>query len=161
LLKGKENAMGFKEIDHTIRPYTVGHEDCKVLPRSFKTLAEAEAYLAEQDKGALERGEFYLDGPEQDNAASNRIAGGVCVNPIVAVPTAADPAEVDSECTSIESQTTRGAWTREIEELCHALEAQQRAPRPRTDAKKKVTWPSTRYGRAPRESHSASPPSYS
>jgi hypothetical protein len=63
--RGKENAMGINEIDYTIRPYTVGREDCKVLPRSFKTFAEAEAYLAEQDKGALERGEFYLDGPEQ------------------------------------------------------------------------------------------------
>jgi hypothetical protein len=57
--------MGINDIDHTIHPYTVGREDCKVLPRSFKTLAEAEAYLAEQDKGALERGEFYLDGPDQ------------------------------------------------------------------------------------------------
>jgi hypothetical protein len=56
--------MGINEIDHTIYPYTVGREDCKVLPRSFKMLAEAEAYLAEQDKGALERSEFYLDGPE-------------------------------------------------------------------------------------------------
>jgi hypothetical protein len=56
----------------TIYPYTVGHEDCKVLPRSFKTLAEAEAYLAEQDKGALEGGEFYLDGPEQDKATFDR-----------------------------------------------------------------------------------------
>ena len=45
--------MGINEIDHTICPYTVGREDCKVLPRSFETLAEAEAYLAEQDKGAL------------------------------------------------------------------------------------------------------------
>ena len=61
--------MGMNEIDHTIYPYTVGREDCKVLPRSFRTLAEAEAYLAEQDKSALERGEFYLDGPEQDKAA--------------------------------------------------------------------------------------------
>ena len=129
--------MGVNEIDHTIYPYTVGREDCKVLPRSFETLAEAEAYLAEQNKGALERGEFYLDGPEQDNSASNRIADGVCVNPIAAGPTAADPAEVDSECTPIESQTTRGAWTREIEELCRALEAQQRAHRPSTDAKKR------------------------
>ena len=38
--------MGMNEIDHTIYPYTVGREDCKVLPRSFKTLAEAEAYFA-------------------------------------------------------------------------------------------------------------------
>ena len=36
-----------------------------------KTLADAKAYLAEQDESALERGEFYLDGPEQDNAASD------------------------------------------------------------------------------------------
>jgi len=130
--------MGIKEIDYAIRPYTVGREDCKVLPRSFKTLAEAEAYLAEQDKGALERGEFYLDGPEQDSEASNSIAGGVCVNPIApSVPTAADPPEVHSECTPIESLTTRGAWTREIEELCGALEAQQIARRPSTEAKKK------------------------
>ena len=128
--------MGVNEIDHTIYPYTVGREDCKVLPRSFETLAEAEAYLAEQNKGALERGEFYLDGPDQDNAASNRIAG-VCVNPIAAEPTAADPAEVASECTPIEAQPTRGAWTREIEELCRALEAQESAYRPSTDAKKK------------------------
>ena len=33
--------MGINEIDYTIHPYTVGREDCKVLPRSFKTLAEA------------------------------------------------------------------------------------------------------------------------
>ena len=64
--------MGMNDIDHTIYPYTVGREDCKVLPRSFEMLAEAEAYLAEQDKGALERGEFYLDGPEQDKAAFAR-----------------------------------------------------------------------------------------
>ena len=120
--------MGINEIDYTIYPYTVGRVDCRVLPRSFETLAEAEAYLAEQDKGALQRGEFYLDGPEQDNAVSNRIAGRRCVNPIAAEPTGTDPVEVDSECTPIESQTTRGAWTREIEELCRALEAQQSAP---------------------------------
>jgi hypothetical protein len=69
--------MGMNEIDHTIYPYTVGREDCKVLPRSFKSLAEAEAYLAEQDKGAQERGEFYLDGPEQDNAAFDGDTGAV------------------------------------------------------------------------------------
>jgi len=63
--------MGINEIDQTIYPYTVGREDCKVLPRSFKMLTEAEAYLAEQAKGALERSEFYLDGPEQNNAASD------------------------------------------------------------------------------------------
>jgi hypothetical protein len=64
--------MGINEIDLTIYPYTVGREDCKLLPRSFKTLAEAEAYLAEQDKDALELGEFYLDGPEQDKATFDR-----------------------------------------------------------------------------------------
>ena len=47
--------MGINEIDYTIHPYTVGREDCKVLPRSFKTLAEAEAYLAQQDKAASAR----------------------------------------------------------------------------------------------------------
>jgi hypothetical protein len=57
--------LGINEIDHTIYPYTVGREDCKVLPRSFETLGEAETYLAEQDQGALERGEFYLDGPRR------------------------------------------------------------------------------------------------
>ena len=69
--------MGINEFDHTIHPYTVGREDCKVLPRSFKMLAEAEAYLAEQDKRALERGEFYLDGPEQDQAAFEEDTGVV------------------------------------------------------------------------------------
>jgi len=89
--------MGINEIDHTIYPYTVGREDCKVLPRSFATLAEAEAYLAEQDKGALERGEFYLDGPEEDKAAFD--AGLLSMNPKTTVPepTAAELAKVDSE----------------------------------------------------------------
>ena len=64
--------MGIDDICQTIYPYMVGREDCKVLPRSFKTLAEAEAYLAEQDKGALERNEFYLDGPEQDAHCDSR-----------------------------------------------------------------------------------------
>ena len=69
--------MGINEIDYTIHPYTVGREDCKVLPRSFEMLAEAEAYLAEQDKGALERGEFYLDGAEQDMAAFDGSLGAI------------------------------------------------------------------------------------
>jgi len=58
---------------------------------------------------------------------------------IVAAPAAAELAEVDAESMPIpiESQVTRGAWTREIEELCRALEAQQRAHVPRTDAEKK------------------------
>jgi len=63
------------------------------------------------------------------------------VNPktIVAAPAAAELAEVDSECTPIpiESQVTRGAWTREIEELCRALDAQQRTHFPSTEAEKK------------------------
>lgn len=67
--------------------------------------------------------------------------GTLMVNPktIVAAPAAAELAEVDSGCTPIpiESQVKRGAWTREIEELCRALEAQQRAHFPSTDAEKK------------------------
>src|SRR5947207_11582896 len=67
--------------------------------------------------------------------------GTLMVNPktIVAAPAAAELAEVDSECTPIpiECQMTRGAWTREIEELCRALEVQQRAHVPSTDAEKK------------------------
>lgn len=82
--------MDIKEIDRMIHPYTVGREDCKVLPRSFKTLVEAEAYLAKQDKDALERGEFYLDGPEQENASNS--CATLILNPktIVAAPTVAD-----------------------------------------------------------------------
>jgi len=62
------------------------------------------------------------------------IGGGV--NPVAALATADEPGEVDSECTpiAIESQATCGAWTREIEELCRALEAQQRERHPGTDA---------------------------
>ncbi|MEO6064515.1 MAG: hypothetical protein ABIP49_01870 [Lysobacterales bacterium] len=92
--------MGINEIDQTIYPYTVGRDDCKVFPRSFKTLAEAEAHLAKQDKGARERGEFYLDAMEQDNAASN-FCGTLIVDhkTVVAAPAAADPADVDSDCT--------------------------------------------------------------
>ena len=60
--------MGINEIDHTIYPYTVGREDCKVLPRSLKTPAEAEAYLAEQDKAAFDRA-HNADG-------THRLAGG-------------------------------------------------------------------------------------
>ena len=65
--------MGINEIDHTIYPYTVGRDDCKVLPRSFKTLADAEAYLAEQDESALARGEFYLDGPEPNEFSETEL----------------------------------------------------------------------------------------
>ena len=58
---------------------------------------------------------------------------------IVAAPTAGELAKVDSECTPmpIESLVTRGAWTREIEELCRALEAQQRTHVPSIDAEEK------------------------
>ena len=67
--------------------------------------------------------------------------GTLIVDPktIVAAPAAAELAEVDSERTPIPiaSQVTRGAWTREIEELCRALEAQQRAHFPRIDAEEK------------------------
>jgi hypothetical protein len=61
------------------------------------------------------------------------------VNPktIVAAPPAARLAEVESESTPIESQVTRGAWTREIEELCRALDAQQKAHSPRIDEDEK------------------------
>jgi hypothetical protein len=117
--------MGIDEIDLTIYPYTVGREDCRVLPRSFKTLAEAKAYLAKQDKHAGKHGEFYLDGPEQDNAASNS-CGPLASDPeaIATVPVT-ERAEPDSECTPmpIEPEATPGAWKREIEELCRALEA--------------------------------------
>jgi len=67
--------------------------------------------------------------------------GALIVNPktVVAAPAATELAAVDSECTPIppESQVTRGAWTREIEELCRALEAQQKAHLPRIDAEEK------------------------
>jgi hypothetical protein len=73
-LISKDSAMGIDEIDQTIYPYTVGREDCKVLPRSFKTLVEAKAYLAKQDPRALERGEYYLDGPEPDECSETRVS---------------------------------------------------------------------------------------
>lgn len=119
--------MGTDEMNLTVYPYTVGRADCRVLPRSFKTLAEAKAYLAKQDKAALQHGEFYLDGPDQDNTVSNFCAAPTASpKPIVTPPTAAESAQViDSKCTGTppRSQGTRGAWTRAIEELCRALEA--------------------------------------
>jgi hypothetical protein len=127
--------MGIDEIDLTIYPFTVGREDCRVLPRSFKTLPEAEAYLAEQDKGALQHGQFYLDGPEQDSAPSNShtasiaktqtvVAPPATAEPVVAAPAAAEPGQVDSERTRVHvrSKRTLGTWTRDVEELCRALE---------------------------------------
>jgi|SRR5215831_19007862 len=117
--------MGINEIDLTIYPYTVGRQDCKVLPRSFKTQAEAEAYLANQD--AREQGEFYLDGPEQDDTASSSCSIRT-PDPkvIVTSPPAAERGAADSDCTPMEikPQMKGGVWKREIEELCRALEAE-------------------------------------
>jgi hypothetical protein len=73
-LIAEDSAMGINENDQTIYPYTVGREDCKVLPRSFKTLVEAKAYLAEQDARALERSEYYLDGPEPDGCSETWVS---------------------------------------------------------------------------------------
>jgi len=73
-LIAKDSAMGINEIDQTICPYTVGREDCRVLPRSFKTLVDAKAYLAKQDPRALERGEYYLDGPELDGCSETWVS---------------------------------------------------------------------------------------
>jgi hypothetical protein len=71
------------------------------LTAIVRDAAEAEAYLAEQDKGALERGEFYLDGPEEDKAAFD--TGQLSMNPqtSAAAPTATELARVDSECSPI------------------------------------------------------------
>ncbi len=117
--------MGIDEIDLTIYPYTVGREDCTVLPRSFKTLTEAKAYLATQDRHAGRPGEFYLDGPEQDNPASSS-GGPLASDPdvIVKAPPVTERGEPDSGCTPmpIQSQATPRGWKREIEELCRALE---------------------------------------
>jgi hypothetical protein len=57
---------------------------------------------------------------------------------IVAASTAAEIAKVDPECSPrpIESPAALG-WTRDVEALCRALEAQQRAHSPRTDAEEK------------------------
>jgi hypothetical protein len=58
---------------------------------------------------------------------------------IVAAPTGAEVAKVESECSliPIEPAVARGVWTRDIEALCRALEAQQRAHFPRIDTEKK------------------------
>ena len=57
----------------------------------------------------------------------------------VAASAAAELAKVDSECSPIpvESPVARGVWTRDIEALCRALEAQQRAHFPSIDAEEK------------------------
>ncbi len=54
----------------------------------------------------------------------------------VAASAADELAKVDSECSPIpvESPVARGVWTRDIEALCRALEAQQRAHFPSIDA---------------------------
>ena len=48
---------------------------------------------------------------------------------IEAVSVAAELTQVDSECSPIpiESPVTHGVWTRDIEALCRALDAQQRS----------------------------------
>ncbi len=58
---------------------------------------------------------------------------------VEAAPTGAELAKVDSECSAmpIEVPVARGVWTRDIEALCRALEAQQRAHFPSTDTEKK------------------------
>ena len=116
--------MGINELDLTIYPYTVGREDCTVLPRSFKTLAEAEAYLAQQTKGAQHR-EFYLDGPERDSTLPNS-PGTPCANPgtVVAAPAAANPGEVQPGRVPIPFKSKLAGITlsQDVEELCRSLE---------------------------------------
>jgi len=121
--------MGINDKNLTIYPYTVGREDCKVLPRSFKTLAEAETCLAEQNKGARDQGEFYLDGPEQDNIAvpsdSCQTVASDHPRVVVTASPVAKRGEAHSECIPLptEFRLRPGSWRREIEELCRALEA--------------------------------------
>jgi hypothetical protein len=58
---------------------------------------------------------------------------------IAAAPTGAQLAAADSESVSIrnESPVAHGPWTRDIEALCRALDAQQRAHFPGVDRKEK------------------------
>jgi hypothetical protein len=58
---------------------------------------------------------------------------------IVAALPAAELAKVDSECspTPIESPVAHGVWTHDVEALCRALAAQQRAHFPSPDAEEK------------------------
>jgi hypothetical protein len=53
---------------------------------------------------------------------------------IVASPTDAELAQVDSECSPmpIESPAAHGVWTHDIEALCRALDAQQRSALPKS-----------------------------
>jgi hypothetical protein len=58
---------------------------------------------------------------------------------IAAEPTAAELANGDSEASPVATQTpvVRGVWTRDIEALCRALDAQQRAHFRSIDEEKK------------------------
>ena len=58
---------------------------------------------------------------------------------IAAAPTGAELAKTGSDCSPIpsESPVGQGPWTRDIEALCRALDAQQRAHFPGVDAKQK------------------------
>lgn len=52
---------------------------------------------------------------------------------VVAAPPAAEPAKVDAGSSPVATETPvrRGTWTRDVEALCRALEAQQRAAQQR------------------------------
>jgi hypothetical protein len=58
---------------------------------------------------------------------------------IVAASPTAEPVEVDAAWSpmQVESPVARGAWSRDIEALCRALEAQQRAHFPKGAADEK------------------------
>ena len=58
---------------------------------------------------------------------------------IVAASATTELVEVDSgwSSTQIESPAVRGAWTRDIEALCRALDAQERAHVRKVDAEEK------------------------
>jgi hypothetical protein len=75
-----------------------------------------------------------------DSRVPSTFAGGISMNPqtIEAVSVAAELTEVDSECSpKREPPVERGVWTRDIEALCRALEAQQRAHFPSIAAEEK------------------------
>lgn len=57
--------------------------------------------------------------------------------PVVAAATPDGLAEIDSggSPAPAEAPVARGIWTRDVEALCRALDAQQRAHFPRSDAK--------------------------
>ena len=54
---------------------------------------------------------------------------------------AADPPHVDSECSPMQDEpyVACGVWTRDVEALCRALDAQQRAHFPRLVAEERNT----------------------